>query len=502
MDNIQIISAMVSLFSISSVYYTCLVVSKNEKLVIGLMFFIFFAIFAPNGHYPSDTHYSVSTASAIVSNGSFQIDSTEKTPFPVKSYSGGLYSKYGVGYSFVFVPLAVVSILLESVLGIDSELVMRGLASLTNTVFAALFVVVFYIFALMLGFAPKVAFISSLLLAVGSILLPYSKIVLVETPTAILLILSLHLVFKEGKDGYSLLLLGFSLAGLLLLKVANVIYLPVLILFALSENGCLKKKDVRQILLIVVPILVALFTVLVLNKVRFGSLLEFGYGDETKEFTGSFINGLIGFLFSPSKSIFFYSPIVILSIIGMPAFFKKHKSVFAVILILFTVSLFFHAKWHSWYGGWSWGPRLIVPVLLLLHIPILSFIEALQKKRFYKAVLFFVVIPSIAVQLLGSLVLYQQTHYFIKDPSSLTAPHFAVSAMLLKHKLSGKEEIYSHSNGLTLDFRERETYNGLANLWSYIARESGHKLVILLPFGLSVIVFAFALKRIRKNLTI
>jgi len=32
-------------------------------------------------------------------------------------------------------------------------------------------------------------------------------------------------------------------------------------------------------------------------------------------------------------------------------------------VVLFVVRLLFYARWWAWYGGNSWGPRFLVPVL-------------------------------------------------------------------------------------------------------------------------------------------
>jgi hypothetical protein len=44
----------------------------------------------------------------------------------------------------------------------------------------------------------------------------------------------------------------------------------------------------------------------------------------------------------------------------------------ALVLALFAVAWVLAATWHSWQGGWSWGPRLVIPgvvVALALTAP-------------------------------------------------------------------------------------------------------------------------------------
>jgi hypothetical protein len=68
----------------------------------------FFAIFAPSGHMPSDTRYSLATAQSICS-GSLSIRPSENLPHLSKGTHERFYSKYGPGYAMLFVPSAIVA---------------------------------------------------------------------------------------------------------------------------------------------------------------------------------------------------------------------------------------------------------------------------------------------------------------------------------------------------------------------------------------------------------
>jgi hypothetical protein len=102
------------------------------------------------------------------------------------------------------------------------------------------------------------------------------------------------------------------------------------------------------------------------NWIRFLSPFNFGYGSEG--FTSSIIVGLVAELFSPGRSIFFYSPIIILAITGGRLVFQKNKMIFMVLLAPVVGYILMVALWHNWDGGASWGSRLLTPILPILGL--------------------------------------------------------------------------------------------------------------------------------------
>jgi hypothetical protein len=102
------------------------------------------------------------------------------------------------------------------------------------------------------------------------------------------------------------------------------------------------------------------------NWLRFQSPLNFGYGSEG--FTSSLLVGLVGVLLSPGRSIFFYSPILILAITGGRFIYKKDRIKFVLLLVTLAGYILMVAIWHNWDGGASWGSRLLTPILPILGV--------------------------------------------------------------------------------------------------------------------------------------
>lgn len=116
-------------------------------------------------------------------------------------------------------------------------------------------------------------------------------------------------------------------------------------------------------------ILLGGFGLLFFNWIRFGSVLDFGYQDEG--FLPHLADGLYGLLLSPGRSIFLYSPLLTLAIPGVWMFLKKDKALTLAAASTVVLYILMTASWHSWDGGWSWGSRLLTPIL-----PVLGFLSA------------------------------------------------------------------------------------------------------------------------------
>ena len=145
----------------------------------------------------------------------------------------------------------------------------------------------------------------------------------------------------------------------------------------------------------------AAFAALVLwhNAVRFGSVFNSGYSDEG--FTTPFYVGLYGLLFSTGKSVFLFSPIVLLGIPGLVWLWRRHRAEALLAGGVALITLVYYAPWWAWYGGWSWGPRFLVPALPFLVLPIGAL---LLERRWSRPLAAGLAVVGIGVQILGAVV--------------------------------------------------------------------------------------------------
>ncbi|HEX7343964.1 MAG TPA: hypothetical protein VF398_06855 [bacterium] len=101
------------------------------------------------------------------------------------------------------------------------------------------------------------------------------------------------------------------------------------------------------------------------NYLRRGGLFDFGYGDQG--FTGSFITGALGNLFSPARGIVYFIPSFFLGFYlvfrGRSLKIDADLSAFLKYSLIYSALLFIlYSKWTIWWNGWYWGPRFFLPL--------------------------------------------------------------------------------------------------------------------------------------------
>jgi hypothetical protein len=111
--------------------------------------------------------------------------------------------------------------------------------------------------------------------------------------------------------------------------------------------------------------------------------------------------GLAGVLISPGRGLFVYSPIFLVSIVGITMIWRQPQQVLlkclsfaAVTIILLT------AKWVMWWGGGSYGPRLFADITPILCLYLYQPFERARSRWFLKGVIAGLVILSISLHAL------------------------------------------------------------------------------------------------------
>ena len=90
--------------------------------------------------------------------------------------------------------------------------------------------------------------------------------------------------------------------------------------------------------------------------------------------------------FSANNGLFIYSPIILLSIIGL-ILMIKHKSILGLYIgILFLIMSYIFASWWNWWFGCSFGARSFVEYYSLLIIPFCYLWNTIRKKAIFNYV--------------------------------------------------------------------------------------------------------------------
>jgi hypothetical protein len=151
-----------------------------------------------------------------------------------------------------------------------------------------------------------------------------------------------------------------------------------------------------------VPPIVALA---IYNAQMFGSPFRFGYLDASE--SGRFwqtplLEGLAGIVVSPSRGLLVYTPFLAVALWGAVAAWRSAEyAVLRPLTVGVLALLLIHAKWTYWWGGYSYGPRilgeLLVPLVLLLAPMVAAMSRSPVRRNGFAALILW----SVAVEAVG-----------------------------------------------------------------------------------------------------
>jgi hypothetical protein len=142
------------------------------------------------------------------------------------------------------------------------------------------------------------------------------------------------------------------------------------------------------------------------SLVYWGSVLALGQGQGDSGFTGNVLIGLPGLLVSPGRGLFYFSPVFLFVIPEFLGIFRwpnwREPYIYMAASVLLSLLLF--AAWGVWWGGHSYGYRLLlesIPFLILFLAR--AYERFIANNRFVASMFFAMLGLSICVQLVGLL---------------------------------------------------------------------------------------------------
>src|SRR6185436_9301842 len=95
--------------------------------------------------------------------------------------------------------------------------------------------------------------------------------------------------------------------------------------------------------------------------------------------------GAYTLLLSDERSVPVYSPVVLLGIFGIVALYKKRQKIAAANILAGTilVNLLLYSMFGDPWGGWSFGPRYLIPSLAMLCIGLALAMQIYRKKLWF-----------------------------------------------------------------------------------------------------------------------
>jgi len=287
-------------------------------------------------------------------------------------------------------------------------------------------IVLIFTLAVYLFRSMQTAVVCALLAAVGTVLFPYSKIGM-ETQQTLWSTASWTLAifcYRERRLRDAAVL-AFALALLILTKITGVLVcgavLCVLLWWAWHDQGfrtCLVQK--RAVWLIAVGVVAGLAVLLITNRIRYGTFYgaRYPWGDKPNALPCD-PERVLALLFSPNKSIFLFSPVLVLTIFRWREFFRRFHWLVPVYVALALLTGF-HLSMNTWVDERLWFSRLhfLIP-FLVLPLGIWWERKAFLPKL-YRWISVLIVAGAFAIELLSSAVNYTALTFVVHPSRELT----------------------------------------------------------------------------------
>jgi 4-amino-4-deoxy-L-arabinose transferase-like glycosyltransferase len=358
--------------------------------------------------------------------------------FMAQGRDGRLYLTLGDGLSLAALPLGLIGNMLDRAAGlppyeqmlrrIDQERrrgtpesleeAMRGLrrmpsaffVALVNPLVTAVTVLLFFKLCYALTGSLSKAGTGCLLLGTGTIVWVYSSTFWTQ-PLVTFCILGAfyHVSRAETTGGSSRFLAAGALLGCAFItRYFSLLAVPCLVLYVARRRLAGERPTLRPLVFLSAPVVCALLLQMGWNSYRFGSPLQSGGWHQAEawaSFGASLPVSLGAMLVGLHKSIFLFSPPLILGVLGLKRSVKMHRVEVELVVAAACAYLLAYGHFALWYAPGSWGPRFLVPITPLLLLPACAFLDG---ARWKKCLVIGLLAVGVAIQLIGVLLPLQR----------------------------------------------------------------------------------------------
>jgi hypothetical protein len=370
---------------------------------------------------------------AIVNHGTVSIDDYEQNTGDKAIFNGHFYSDKGPAPAFLGVPIYWTLNQIQGLLGLTeveytlsliiwfSKLII--LRILIISLSSALLAVILYRLLYSIIEQKQYALMLTLAYSLGTMAFPYSTLFYGHQLAAVFIFFSFYILYqsknKLGLNEIKSQPKYFFYSGLCLGLAVMTEYPVILLAIVITIYAIFISKSqtifVSTILFYLIGLGIPLIFLLYYNYLCSGNPFQFGYfqvaGQEFRQEMAKGIAGvtypklgaLFGITFSPYRGLFIVNPILLLAFPGFYYFYqnKKYRQEFWVCLTAVILFFLFNASYYMWWGGWTIGPRHLIPIIPFLIIPI-AFIPF--KKTIEKCLLYILTFISMLMMFVGTMI--------------------------------------------------------------------------------------------------
>lgn len=391
--------------------------------------------------------------------------------------NGKPYTLTGLGYSIALLPSVALTDLSYKYyhlnppihFPLESDWLILLLASFTNSFFAASLGVILFAYFLSLNLSKKQALFLSLTSLFTTNLFVYGKHSFAHIMFINFLVLAFFLLkkYSQSKNKKFLIFSGLSYGltaitynqTFLLSLIPYLAYYLLLTKPKLIQTGA---QDLFAFLMGLAPfIMVYLWfentrTMQVQSLASPSFFTTYASNSILKTPIPVLLEGLYGQLLSPGRSIFIYTPLLIVPLVFWHRIRLRIKPELITFLILSFIYILFYATVFStgrldqgvtglWHGESSWGPRYLTPLIPFGMLIIGHIFQELSHKE--KLLVFYPLMAiGLYVEMLGILIPYQIKFYNLEPKFTLNGTEY--TSAVYSDLLPRYSPIYSMSKDL------------------------------------------------------
>lgn len=314
--------------------------------------------------------------------------------------SGALVNKYPVGVAILespfFFAAHVISLLKDALTGSVTATGYSNLYQYMVLVGGVCYwvfgtVLLYLLLARYLGFSRKVSLLSCIIITYGTNLFHYASYDACFSHVYSYFLFSAFLYYlcwyeerdAEGRNRiWQTCIFGF-LAGLIFMcRNTNILFVLTYVFYGVTNWKTLKARVVKilkpaRAVPIVLTGCVTIFPQLLYWHTATGHWFLYSYGSNESFY---WLSPQLGnFLFSVRKGLFFWSPVLLLALLGMIIAYKKRDKLYTGLMIFFIVIIYVSSTWWMWFYGGSFGQRVVVDFMCLFAVFIAVILHRLEE---------------------------------------------------------------------------------------------------------------------------
>jgi hypothetical protein len=299
-----------------------------------------------------------------------QPDDSNLTPFYLRKVNNHYLSAFPIMNTILSLPVFLLYVPFITTISWDDVYLLSHLSG--SFILSISCVALFYLFNRVLKSSTRNSYLLTAIYALATINLPLISQALWQHGAVQFFSIVALIFFLRERYLLTFMFLGF---GILSRPTAGIV-LAALFLFLLLS----RKLNIKVVISSAIGILIPVLFFFSYNYVYYTDLSNQGYASQLgNSWLGNFPESFIGIWVSPSKGLLIYSPIFIITLIGIWKGYRKDSLVTISFWIILIHTLVL-SKWKHWYGGYGYGYRMISDIIPFFIIPIWYLLENYYEK--------------------------------------------------------------------------------------------------------------------------